>query len=75
MRIRLMVLAAAAAVAVAGCDEKLSNLTGPTPNLQPTFSSIQHEIFDTTDASGRQACINCHTTAGGRAPAGEDPVR
>ena len=70
MRIRLLVLAAAAAVAVAGCDEKLSNLTGPTPNLQPTFSSIQHEIFDTTDASGRQACTNCHTTAGGRNPAG-----
>ena len=61
MRIRFMVLAAAvAAVAVAGCDEKLSDLTGPTPNLQPTFSSIQHEIFDTTDPSGRLACVNCH---------------
>ena len=70
MRIRLMVLAAAVAVAAAGCDEKLSSLTGPTPNLQPTFSSIQHEIFDTTDAAGRQACTNCHTNAGGRAPAG-----
>jgi hypothetical protein len=70
MRIRFMVLAAAAAVAVAACDEKLSSLTGPTPNLQPTFSSIQHEIFDTTDAAGRQACTNCHTNAGGRNPSG-----
>jgi hypothetical protein len=62
MRIRLTVLAVAAVatVAIAGCDEKLSDVTGPTPNLQPTFSSIQHEIFDTTDASGRAACTNCH---------------
>jgi hypothetical protein len=48
----------------AACDEKLSDLTGPTPNLQPTLSSIQREIFDTTDSSGRQACTNCHTDAG-----------
>ena len=47
-----------------GCDEKLSDLTGPTPNLQPTLSSIQREIFDTTDSAGRQACTNCHTDAG-----------
>jgi len=53
----------------AACDEKLSDLTGPTPNLQPTLSSIQREIFDTTDASGRQACTNCHTAAG-RNPSG-----
>ena len=72
MPIRFMVLAAAAvaALAVAGCDEKLSDLTGPTPSLQPTFSSIQHEIFDTTDPSGRLACTTCHTNAGGRAPTG-----
>jgi len=71
MHIRLVVLAAAvAAVAAAGCDEKLSSLTGPTPNLQPTFSSIQHEIFETTDPSGRLACTNCHTNAGGRIPSG-----
>jgi hypothetical protein len=55
--------------AMAACDEKLSDLTGPTPNLQPTLSSIQQEIFNTTDASGRQACANCHTDAG-RTPAG-----
>ena len=70
MRIRLIVPAvvAAAVVGVAGCDEKLSSLTGPTPNLQPTLSSIQHEIFDTTDPSGRLACTTCHTNAGGRTP-------
>ena len=53
----------------AGCDEKLSDLTGPTPNLEPTFSSIQQEIFNTTDGSGRVACIQCHTNIG-RVPAG-----
>jgi hypothetical protein len=58
------------ALAFAGCDEKLSDLTGPTPKLEPTFSSIQQEIFNTTDASGRLACTNCHTTAGGRNPSG-----
>jgi hypothetical protein len=70
MHTRLMVLAVvtAAVVGAAGCDEKLSDVTGPTPNLQPTFSSIQREIFDTTDSSGRLACINCHTNAGGRIP-------
>lgn len=57
------------AIAVAGCDEKLSSVTGPTPNLQPTFSSIQREIFDTTDASGRLACTGCHTNVG-RNPTG-----
>ena len=58
------------AMTVAGCDEKLSDLTGPTPNLEPTFSSIQREIFETTDSSGRLACTNCHTNAGGRNPNG-----
>jgi hypothetical protein len=65
-------LAAAAlvfATTAMGCDEKLSTLTGPTPNLEPTFSSIQREIFDTTDSSGRLACINCHTNVG-RNPSG-----
>jgi hypothetical protein len=64
---RRYVLAGAAVIAlggVAACDENLSDLTGPTPNLQPTLSSIQQEIFNTTDASGRQACTNCHTDAG-----------
>ena len=57
------------ALAATSCDEKLSDLTGPTPNLEPTFSSIQHEIFETTDSSGRLACTNCHTNVG-RNPSG-----
>jgi hypothetical protein len=57
------------ALVVAGCDEKLADLTGPTPSLEPTFSSIQHEIFDTTDSSGRLACTGCHTNVG-RNPSG-----
>ena len=57
------------ALTAASCDEKLSDLTGPTPNLEPTFSSIQHEIFDTTDASGRLACTGCHSNVG-RNPSG-----
>jgi hypothetical protein len=51
-----------------GCDEKLSSVTGPTPDLEPTFSSIQRNIFQTTDLAGRAACTNCHTTQGGRVP-------
>ncbi len=51
-----------------GCDEKLSSITGPTPDLAPTFSSIQRNIFTSTDSAGRAACNNCHTTAGGRVP-------
>jgi Planctomycete cytochrome C len=43
-----------------GCDEALSDLTGPTPNLEPTFSSIQQEIFSSGDSSGRPACTSCH---------------
>ena len=45
-----------------GCDEKLSDITGPTPNLEPRFSSIQREIFDAS-------CVGCHTSQG-RSPAG-----
>ena len=52
-----------------GCDEALSSVTGPTPNLVPTFTSIQTEIFNQTDSSGRAACIQCHTNVG-RNPAG-----
>ncbi len=70
MHIMLGGTALVLALACAACDEKLSDLTGPTPNLEPTLSSIQREIFDTTDASGRLACTNCHTNAGGRTPSG-----
>jgi hypothetical protein len=71
MRKRLLyrALAVAGAIALAACDEKLSDLTGPSPNLQPTFSSIQHEIFESTDTAGRAACVQCHTNVG-RNPAG-----
>ena len=48
------------AMSAAGCDEKLSDIAGPTPNLEPTFSSIQREIFNAADSSGRVACIQCH---------------
>ena len=59
----------AAAATLAGCDESLSSLAGPTPALQPTFASIQQEIFETTDSSGRTACTQCHSSTG-RAPSG-----
>ena len=49
-----------------GCDEALSDLTGPTPNLEPTFSSIQQKIFSSGDSSGRPACTNCHNAVGSR---------
>jgi hypothetical protein len=62
-------LLVAVALGASACDEKLSDLAGPTPDLQPTFSSIQREIFNTTDSSGRLACINCHTDQG-RTPSG-----
>jgi hypothetical protein len=68
VRIPLVALAVAATLGGAGCDEQLSDLTGPTPNLEPTFSSIQRDIFQSTDAAGRSACTGCHTSAG-RVPA------
>jgi hypothetical protein len=58
-----------AVTAFAGCDEKLSTVAGPTPGLEPTFASIQRDIFESTDSSGRQACTACHTSTG-RNPAG-----
>jgi hypothetical protein len=69
MRNPLIVLVFAAGLATSSCDEKLSTLAGPTPNLQPTFSSVQSQIFETTDVAGRQACVNCHTNVG-HAPLG-----
>jgi hypothetical protein len=64
----LYIVVALLTLASIGCDEKLSSITGPTPDLEPTFSSIQLNIFQTTDSAGRVACTNCHTTAGGRTP-------
>ena len=51
------------ALGTVGCDESLSDLTGPTPDLEPTFSSIQQNIFSSGDSSGRPACTNCHNPA------------
>jgi hypothetical protein len=48
-----------------GCDERLSDVAGPSPNLEPTFSSISREIFQATDAAGRVACGSCHNPTGG----------
>lgn len=53
---------------VAGCDEKLSDIAGPSPGLQPTLSSIAQNVFASTDSSGRVACTQCHTNQG-RTPA------
>ena len=55
----------ALAVSAAGCDEKLADVAGPTPNLQPTLTSIQRDIFSAADSSGRAACTQCHN-AGNR---------
>jgi hypothetical protein len=44
----------------AACDEKLSDIAGPTPDLEPTFSSIQQNIFNAPDSAGRPACTSCH---------------
>lgn len=52
-----------------GCDESISRVAGPTPDLAPTFSSISTEIFSNPDAAGRRACTSCHTNVG-RNPAG-----
>lgn len=51
------------------CDERLSDVAGPTPNLQPTFATIQREIFNAPDSSGRLGCTQCHSDSG-RAAAG-----
>lgn len=61
---------ASAALAAAGCDQKLSDVAGPTPALEPTFASIQREIFNAPDSAGRTACIGCHTDQGRNPAAG-----
>jgi hypothetical protein len=60
---------------LAGCGSQQSpTLAGPTPspatpNPTVSFSIIQHDIFETSDANGRAACATCHTSVG-RTPAG-----
>ena len=68
-KISLRLVLFASTIGIAACDEKLATLAGPTPNLEPTFTSIQRDIFETTDSSGRTACVNCHTSTG-RNPSG-----
>ena len=46
------------ATLASGCDENLESIAGPTPNLTPTFSSIERDIFNASDSSGRAACTN-----------------
>ena len=65
VRAMLASVLCAAVFGIAGCDEKLSDLVAPSPNLAPTFSSIRTEIFQTTDLAGRTACVNCHRPQGG----------
>jgi hypothetical protein len=62
--LRLFVCVLPVLAFLSGCDEALSDLAGPTPNLEPSFSSIQREIFSTTDSSGRLACVTCHAPGG-----------
>jgi hypothetical protein len=64
MRIPSLLLVAFVGIAGVACDESLTSLVGPTPNLQPTFSSIQAEIFEKTDSAGRSACTTCHSNTG-----------
>jgi hypothetical protein len=59
-------------LALTACDEKLSTLAGPTPDLEPTFASVQREIIEKTDAAGRPACVNCHTSTGRNPAGGQD---
>jgi hypothetical protein len=70
MTIKMMtvVVLAAASVVTSGCDENLKDIAGPSPTLTKTFSSIQAEIFETSDNAGRAACVQCHTNVG-RTPA------
>ena len=43
------------------CQQLIADFT---PQLKPAFSSIQAEIFENGDSSGRPACISCHNAAG-----------
>jgi hypothetical protein len=61
-----------ACIALVGCDEKLSTVAGPTPNLEPTFASIQTTIFQASDSLGRTPCTQCHTSTGKNPSGGFD---
>ena len=61
--IRILILVSAAA-SFGACDEGLSSLAGPTPDLEATFAAIQRDIFEASDSSGRSLCVGCHTNVG-----------
>lgn len=69
-RCHCAVIVLATALSATACDERLRDVAGPSPNLTPTFSSIQREIFSTSDSSGRAACTQCHTNVGRTPSAG-----
>jgi hypothetical protein len=69
-RLFTAILLTAGTAVWASCDENLSTVAGPTPKLTPDFATIQSEIFEKGDSSGRPACTNCHTAVG-RTPAGQ----
>lgn len=70
MRLLRLVVCVLPLVTLVACDEKLEDLTGPTPNLSPSFVSIQRDIFAAPDSSGRPACITCHIAGGAAAGTG-----
>ncbi len=72
MRLQNLLATIAFGIAAAfssACDQSLASLAGPTPSLEPTFSSIQAQIFESTDSAGRRACVSCHTDVGRNPPA------
>jgi hypothetical protein len=68
--VRTIICVSVLAIAAVGCDEQLSDVAGPTPDLHPTFSSIQREIFSAADSSGRAACTQCHNPGNRNGAAG-----
>jgi hypothetical protein len=68
-RYSLFAACVVAALSSVSCDEKLSSITGPTPDLAPTLSAIQRTIFSATDSSSRLACVGCHSDQGRAAAA------
>ncbi len=74
-RSRQLFLALTLAFGAAACDEQLSSIAGPTPNLEPTFASIQANIFELTDSAGRNSCTSCHTNVGRNPAAGLNLLR
>jgi hypothetical protein len=65
-RLAAILFMAIACTTLAGCDEGLPSVTGPTPDLEPTFTAIQRDIFNAADSSARLACTQCHNAVGSR---------